>query len=108
MTPEKFVRKPFFVDAVKVTEENLDAVAKWCGGVVKTVAASGERKEASYIKVDVQRPLHENQTKAFPGSWVLASGSNFKVYTNKAFRASFDPAPAVIQSDDNYGKVLAD
>jgi hypothetical protein len=90
--PEKFVRKPFFVEAVPVTEENLDAVATWCGGEVKTIPGNGDTQEVSYVKVDVQRPLHENQTRAFPGTWVLKSGSNFKVYTNKAFKSSFDPA----------------
>ena len=90
--PGRFVRKPFFVDAVEVTIENMADVAAWCGGEIKK---NNDAETTTYIEVNVQRPLHPNQTRAFPGCWILRSGSsgnNFKVYTNKAFKAAFDPA----------------
>lgn len=86
--PEKFARRPFFVDAIQVTAENLDAVAAWCMGETRTTEQTAEEK---YVKVRVHRPLTERQTKAFVGDWVLYAGTGFKVYTPKAFEKSFEP-----------------
>jgi hypothetical protein len=90
----QFVRKSFPVDAVRVTEENLEEVARWCDGELRNaedadrpVGAVGDQ----YIKVRVHNPLTERQTKAFVGDWVLYAGKGYKVYTDKAFRKSFDP-----------------
>jgi len=83
---QTFVRKPFSVEAVQVTDENMDAVAKWCQGDVRT-ADKGD----PFIKVRVHNPLTDRQTKAFVGDWVLYAGKGYKVYTDKAFERSFDP-----------------
>ena len=82
---ETYTRKPFEIQAVRVTEENMEDVAKWCGGEILTTEA-GKR----YIKVDVTRPLNEKQTKAFAGDWALKVKSSIKVYTHKAFTHCFD------------------
>lgn len=85
MKTHKFARKPFYVDAVRVSEENIEEVAAWCQGEVLTDAEEGR-----YIKVRVHRPQTDRQTKAFIGDWVLYSGTGFKVYTPKAFDKSFE------------------
>lgn len=85
---KKFARRPFFVDAVQVTSENVEDVAEWCMGEVRTTEQTAEEK---YVKVRVLRPLTERQTKAFVGDWVLYAGTGFKVYTPKAFEKSFEP-----------------
>lgn len=85
----KFARKPFHVDAVQVTAENMDEVASWCQG---TVTRTDLSPVGDFIKVRVHRPLTERQTKAFVGDWVLYAGTGFKVYTDKAFEKSFEPA----------------
>lgn len=85
ITPEKFQRKPFFVDAVRVTEENAKDVAQWCLG--NLVEAEDGRH---HIKVRVHHPLNERQTKAFIGDWILYASKGFKVYTNKAFNNNFE------------------
>lgn len=81
--PTKYVRKPFEVDAVEVTEDNVSEVAQWCSG---TVNEEGDRQ---FIKVHVARALNERQTKAYPGDWVLYAGTGFKVYTARAFERTF-------------------
>lgn len=91
----KFVRKPFYVEAVQVTNENMDAVALWCGGDVRTSTPAHPADGTNpvrYIKVNVLRPMNERQTRAHVGDWVLSSGNNFKVYADKAFTGSFDVA----------------
>lgn len=85
METVKYVRRPFEVDAVRVTDENFDNVAAWCDGVVED---DGEKK---FIKVRVAKALNERQTKAFVGDWVLYAGTGYKVYTAKAFNRSFEP-----------------
>lgn len=85
MKTHKFARKPFYVDAVRVSEANLADVATWCEGTPEETD-DGQ----AYIKVKVHRPLTERQTQAFVGDWVLFAGTGFKVYTPKAFDKSFE------------------
>lgn len=84
----KYARKPFYVDAVRVTSANIEDVAAWAQGEVRKDTESG--REIPYIHVRVFRPLDDRQTKAFIGDWVLYAGTGYKVYTNKAFLNSFD------------------
>jgi|SRR5215211_8045020 len=92
---EKYVRKPFAVEAVEVTEENLSEVAKWCKGRVRTANPNkegGPPNAERYIQVQVKNARDERQTRAYVGDWVLSSGRGplgFKVYTPQAFQSSF-------------------
>lgn len=86
---EAYIRKPFEIQAVRVTKDNLEEVASWCKGEVLTNEDSATKERL--IKVEVRNPLNEKQTRAFVGDWVLHSGSGgYKVYTDQAFRRSFD------------------
>ena len=80
-----YVRKPFEVEAVEVTEENIEEVKDWCQGYLDT-----ETDKRLFIKVKVARALNERQTKAYSGDWVLYAGTGFKVYTAKAFHRTFE------------------
>lgn len=94
----RYARKPFFVDAVQVTAENISEVAKWCNGDVRT-----DNTGAKYVKVRVHMPKNPRQTQAFVGDWVLFAGTGYKVYTPKAFVGSFERAAdedVVFQSPD--------
>lgn len=93
-----YSRRPFHVDAVQVTVENMEEVAAWCAGDIRTgnrvIRDENnkilERKEVSFIKVNIRRPLNERQTKAHCGDWVLLSDAGFKVYTGHAFEKAFE------------------
>lgn len=97
--PQKYVRKPFEVEAVEVTAENMQDVALWCGGTVLDLEDGMRSASLSqqYIKVQVKKPLSERQTRAHIGDWVLLATTSdrdngpagFKVYTPKAFDSSF-------------------
>ena len=96
----KYVRKPLFVDAVQITLANFNEVAEWCQGEVrdyhdKPLAPEQATNEAleRYIHVRVHNPKNVRQTKAFVGDWLLYTERGYKVYTQKAFRASFDAVP---------------
>lgn len=97
---EKFIRKPLYVDAVQITLENFIEVAKWCQGEIKNyqdktlVGAEAENQTIErYIHVRVHNPKNVRQTKAFMGDWLLYTERGYKVYTQKAFRNSFDKVP---------------
>jgi len=92
--PKKFVRKPFSVEAVQVTEENMSEVALWCRGQIRTSVGKDGKGEQKYIKVNVKRALDDRQTMAYVGDWVVTAVNpntrGFKVYTPKAFTQTFN------------------
>jgi len=89
MTFEPYYRWPFAVEAVQVTADNMDALATEFQGLILMSSETKLHKSAPYIKVDVHRPIHDRQTKAFAGDWILRSEIGLKVYTQSAFESSF-------------------
>lgn len=99
---QTFVRKSFKVEAVRVDESNMEEIAEWCGGKIRTepvkAEVGAEEKVAEtagrkFIKVKVKNPINDRQTKAFLGYWVLYTDerAGYKVYNDHAFQRSFDP-----------------
>lgn len=92
----KYVRKPLFVDAVQVTEQNFADIARWCFGEVGNIDESPVDRSLDfeptkqYIHVRVHNPKNPRQTKAFVGDWILYTERGYKVYTTKAFQANFN------------------
>jgi len=75
-----FVRKPFLVEAVQVTPENIDELA----GVL------GELKEKdgeTWILID--RRIVPNIKKAYVGWWVTKLDDNLRCYSPKVFEKEF-------------------
>lgn len=92
----KFVRKALYVDAIRVTEENFEQVSEWCKGNI----VNGDTSK--YIKVHVQSPLSEKQTRAWCGDWVLHGPNGYKVYTNKSFNRAFMSVEEKQQDEIQY------
>lgn len=88
MKTEQYVRKPFEVEAIQVTAENIEEVAKWCMGDVRHKSGP-DGGLTPYVKVRVHRPLNARQTEAYVGDWVLYAHRGYKVYTEKAFADNF-------------------
>jgi len=85
-----FVRKPFIVQAVEVTTENIEEVAKYIGDV-------REREDGTqYILVD--RRLVPNVFKVYPGFFMTKMGENVRCYSRKIFKDQF------IESTDDIKK----
>lgn len=82
-------RKPFEVDAVQVTEENIFEVAVWCEGFVVGIKEK-DLPYNPYIQVKVHKPQSPRQTTAFVGDWVLKTKTGNRVYTDKAYKESFE------------------
>jgi hypothetical protein len=97
---DKYVRKPLYVDAVKVTEENFSEILGWCQGDIGFIdgrEVNGKVNEidpkAQYIRIRVHNPQSPRQTKAHVGDWILYTEKGYKIYTEKAFSENFSLAP---------------
>lgn len=104
----KYIRKPLFVDAVRVTANNFDKISVWCQGEVLLDEVPGKGITKKFIKVRVHNPKNVRQTKAFVGDWILYTERGYKVYTNKAFHASFDPVPRSLTLNDAIEQARAE
>lgn len=91
---QKFIRKPFPVEGVRVTKDNMQLVAEWCGGEIRQNA-----KGVKHVFIDVHRPMTERQTMAFVGDWVLFADRGYKIYTQNAFSRNFELVQAGTGSD---------
>jgi hypothetical protein len=103
VTTQQYIRKPLYVDAVRITEANFDAIVTWCQGEMQQDEVPGKGTGKKYIKVRVHNPKNPRQTKAFVGDWLLYTERGYKVYTNKAFHASFD----IVAVQKQSGQTLA-
>jgi len=97
----KYVRKPLFVEAVQVTNDNFLDVVDWAQGLVGSQGsepgteqrpANGVEIDPSthYIRIRVHQPQSPSQTKAFVGDWILYTDKGYKIYKDRAFKANFD------------------
>lgn len=80
-----YARIPFYVDGIQVTEENMEALAEFSRGDIRT-----DKDGRKYIKVPVQKPLGERQTMAYVGDHLLYSATGFKIFTDFAFNKNFE------------------
>ena len=79
----RYVRRPFYVDAIQVTKENMQEAATWCDGTIVSTAHD------QYIKVKVKRPTNHRQTTAMIGDWILVSEYGYKVFSQRNFEMKF-------------------
>jgi len=82
-----FVRKPFVVEAVEVTADNISEVAKYVGDLRE------EDDGTQYILVD--RRLVPNIARVYTGFYMTKMGKNVRCYSRKIFRDQF------IEEDEN-------
>lgn len=93
-----YTRKPFVVEAVEITDENIEAVAKLIGvdGEVKT------KDDARYITID--KRIVPNIHRAFVGWWLTRMGDNLRCYSPKIFTDQFDVASAEVAYTFEFNK----
>lgn len=76
-----FVRKPFTIEAVEITEENIAEIAPMVGDLC--TKEDGSR----FIKVDHNRV--PNVPMVFVGYWMTKMGNNVRCYSRKSFALQF-------------------
>jgi hypothetical protein len=76
-----FVRKPFKVEAIEITEENIEEIAEFVGTL--------RTKEDGTLYIQVAPRLVPNVFKVFPGFWMTKMGDNIRCYSKKIFNEQF-------------------
>lgn len=79
---DTYTRKPFTVEAIEITEENIFELAEFIGTVRK------KEDETSYIHVD--KRLVPNVFRVYPGFFMTRMGENIRCYSPKIFHDQFD------------------
>lgn len=96
VTTTKYIRKPLYVDAVRITNANFEEIAEWCEGEIQRHVVQGKGATGKkYIRIQVTNPKNPRQTRAYVGDWILYTERGYKVYTNTAFVESFDEVGTV-------------
>lgn len=75
-----FIRKPFVVQAIEITEKNINEVAEFIG----TVRTKGD---LTYIALD--RRIVPNVSRAYIGWFLTILGDNYRCYAPKVFNDQF-------------------
>jgi len=95
---KQYIRKPFAVQAVEITEENFEEVA----AVVGQVRTKGDTK---FIALD--RRLVPNVTRAYVGWYLTFLNDNYRCYSPKVFNDQFvEHQPATGYFFDETEEVL--
>lgn len=88
-SPQEFISVPTVIEAWKITHDNLDAVAKWCGGKRKGESITFPKiRDRSKILQNGQ----DNNHFAIIGSVIVRRAKGFDLYTPQEFDRSFRPA----------------
>jgi hypothetical protein len=92
MEIQKATRKPFPVEVVQVTLQNIEEVAVWCNGTIEQRATRllGTTTDLPVIVID----SHSDRREAALGSWIVNLKGSFRTYNSSAFDSTFDILPA--------------
>jgi len=77
----KFVRKPFIIEAVEVTEDNIAEIASFIGVLHK--------KDDGTSFIRVHRLLFLNVGLVTPGFWMTKMGEQIRCYSKPVFNKQF-------------------
>lgn len=78
-----FVRKPFIVEAIEVTVDNIEELSQFIGTLQK------KQDGTPFIQVD--RRLIPNVYRVYPGFWMTRMGDNVRCYSKRIFTDQFVP-----------------
>ena len=78
-----FTRRPFVVEAVQITEDNMEELADLIGDI-------RTKDDVRYIALD--RRIVPNIRKAFVDWWVTRMDDNLRCYSPKIFEEQFEEA----------------
>lgn len=96
-----YERMTFRVEAVRVTTNNMEEVAEWCGGRVVDIDTSGFGRKHVQVPTgkDGMSIAHANI-----GNWVtcLVKGNSFRVYKEKSFLEAFR---GIMSETERYAKI---
>jgi hypothetical protein len=87
---QPYVRKPFVVEAVEVTEENIGEIATYVGEL--------RSKDDGTPFIFVDRRLVPNIFRVYPGFFMTRMGDHIRCYSRKVFFEQFTASTPEIQT----------
>lgn len=76
-----FVRKPFEVEAVEITEDNIEEIAPLVGDLMK-------KDDGSHF-IQVNKKKVPNMFRVYPGDWLTKMDNNIRCYARRVFTEQF-------------------
>lgn len=89
-----YVRKPFTVEAIEITRENIEELAPLIGTLRK--------KENGTPFIQVDRRLVPNVFRVYPGYWMTKMEDNIRCYAKRVFHEQFVETDDEIEGWINY------
>jgi hypothetical protein len=89
MELKTFVRKPFSVEAIEITEDNIAELAPLIGAL--------KEKEDGTPYIQVDRKKVPNIYRVFPGFWMTKMDKNIRCYSNKIFHEQFTESTGTVK-----------
>lgn len=83
MEMSTFLRRPFYIEAVEITKENIEEVAKKVGELRHS------EEHGTYIQVN--RDILPNMHQVFVGYFMTKMGKNVRCYSPELFHEQFTP-----------------
>lgn len=80
---KKYTRKPFDVEAVEITDDNIEEVAEFIGTI-----RTKDEDNTKFIQVD--RRLIPNVFRVYPGFFMTRMGDNIRCYSPRTFNEQFE------------------
>src|SRR5688500_5754916 len=110
MKTEKFLRRPFEVNAVQVTPQNAAEIAEWCGGTVGEAdyKLAGFVCKMGTVLVPGNGPNKGRNIEARIGSYVLELDGKFRVLRKQQFHEMFSPAMGLLRESLKPGDFVQD
>jgi len=96
---QKFRKKPVVIDAMRVTPENVEEVAVWCGGRVFSEAKASDPTDV-YIALDIPTLEGVVRAQTYHGGDYIIKGVQGEFYPCKPdiFAATYEPVDRVVES----------
>lgn len=82
-----YQRKPFFIEAVEITNENIDEIGALIGRVMI-------RSDDGVKYIQVDNVVIPGIGRAYVGFWLTIMDSRYRCYSGRIFNAQFEPARA--------------
>ena len=89
----KYIRKPFAVEAIEITEENMAELAKLVGEL---------RTKNGITSITLDRRIVPNVSRAYVGWFMTRLGDNYRCYSPKVFTdqfIDFEPVKSFVFDD---------
>jgi hypothetical protein len=82
MEMKTFLRRPFYIEAVEITADNIEEIAKMVGELK-------HNENGPYIQVD--RNILPNMHQVYIGFFMTKMGKNVRCYSPELFNEQFTP-----------------